>query len=208
MTWWDLTGMEAAKRIAQEDNILRIWSSKSSLAHFHRNYGTTAEVTSTMIVGHNHSGARLGPSALWTTWIGHFQQEQQQRQLHPHHHLLQTWLEALHLQQQAAAKPRKTLIMESKACCGIGVSGKILDLGEIQSKQQQARPNAKKINRLTRSNNNTNTVDDMSTSSFLWWDNRPLASWEETIAVEEDNEDTQRSKLFRTQLAWDAPTTA
>eukprot|EP00977_Amphora_coffeiformis_P026655 scaffold28822_cov76-Amphora_coffeaeformis.AAC.1 len=98
--------------------------------------------------------------------------------------------------------------MESKACCGIGVSGKILDLGEIQSKQQQARPNAKKINRLTRSNNNTNAVDDMSTSSFLWWDNRPLASWEETIAVEEDNEDTQRSTLFRTQLAWDAPTTA
>jgi hypothetical protein len=35
---------------------------------------------------------------------------------------------------------KKTLIMESKACCGIGTTGKILSLEEIQTKQAESRP--------------------------------------------------------------------
>lgn len=150
--WLDVTGLAVADRLAVEERLL-VAQQQQQQQDDRRQLASLL-----LVVGHSHRNNKdssssfvVHPSSLWTTTIASPNQQQQQstttssNNLQP---LLLPLYQAMlqrcqsHHDQKATAgdKPRKTLIMESKACCGIGTTGKILSLQEIQTKQDESRP--------------------------------------------------------------------
>ena len=116
-------------------------------SHYGGNRGSTSSTTSTLSFANKYGSFDVQESSLWTTWISYSHSNSNKTSNHPSLPLYQAFFQGLHVQNTTTTKtttapqpPRKTLIMESKACCGIGTTGKILSLSEIQSKQLESRP--------------------------------------------------------------------
>lgn len=209
--WIDLSGFSVSERLAVEDTLLHQQEPSRDQAQ---------QPSCLVLVGHHqpdrYNASSFGnplsatTTSIWTTLMDRSATTttppvDQCLALH------QDFLQSLEVRQQTTAtkKPQKTLIMESKACCGIGVSGKILDLQEIQSKQQQLRANSNRSNDNNDDDDDTcgaplrltlHNANDQHRHQQLVWDNQLLASCTETITSS-----PSPSWLFRTSLAWHVP---
>ena len=177
-SWYNVTGWSVDERLALEQ---KVWQSENP----------SHDVS--FIVGYEHRGrfqrsdtsiVPLETSTLWTTIIAH---DVSGTDTDFHLDMYDRLLQELESQQQKSEAPRKTLIMESKACCGIGTTGKILSLSEIQSKQLAQKQKGRRL-----------SVDDKNNT--VQWDGRAVAvSFDKLMNVEND------SFMHRGLWHWDLP---
>ena len=116
MGWLDVSGYTLEARARSEELVLETHQKNDPL----------------LVVGYHHTDKEQSNAALLITTV--FPSKKEPFPLLAYY---DKFLETLLRRSEMTSTPKKTLIMESKACCGIGTTGKILSLQEIQSKKRE-----------------------------------------------------------------------